>query len=106
MTVCTCVFVCVANDKLLHIMPEGTPLTDAFLACDNILRQGVEGISDLITRTGLVNIDFSDIKKVMCGAGTAMMGIGHGKGSTRAVDAAHSAMTSPLLVRIQSYLHV
>lgn len=87
----------VSNDKLLEIVPENTPLTDAFLVADDILRQGVVGISDIIIKPGLVNVDFADVRTIMGNAGTALMGIGTGKGKTRAVDAAMSAISSPLL---------
>ena len=87
----------VSNDKLLQIVPEGTPLTDAFLVADDILRQGVVGISEIIIKPGLVNVDFADVRTIMGNAGTALMGIGQGKGKTRAVDAAMAAISSPLL---------
>jgi len=87
----------VSNDKLLEIVPENTPLTDAFLVADDILRQGVVGISEIIIKPGLVNVDFADVRTIMGNAGTALMGIGTGKGKTRAVDAAMSAISSPLL---------
>ena len=87
----------VSNDKLLEIVPENTPLTDAFLVADDILRQGVVGISEIIIKPGLVNVDFADVRTIMGNAGTALMGIGQGKGKTRAVDAAMAAISSPLL---------
>ncbi len=87
----------VSNDKLLEIVPENTPLTDAFLVADDILRQGVVGISEIIVKPGLVNVYFADVRTIMGNAGTALMGIGHGKGKTRAVDAANAAISSPLL---------
>jgi cell division protein FtsZ len=87
----------VSNDKLLQIVPENTPLTDAFLVADDILRQGVVGISEIIIKPGLVNVDFADVRSIMGNAGTALMGIGQGKGKTRAVDAAMAAISSPLL---------
>ena len=139
----------VSNDKLLQIVPENTPLTDAFLVADDILRQGsrlanrdltdtispcllhfvtlgtlssnvlfnvlpisslyfissttsflrqgVVGISEIIVKPGLINVDFADVRTIMTNAGTALMGIGLGKGKTRAVDAALSAISSPLL---------
>eukprot|EP01038_Epipyxis_sp_PR26KG_P007120 gene7120-9717_t len=87
----------VSNDKLLEIVPENTPLTDAFLVADDILRQGVVGISEIIIKPGLVNVDFADVRTIMGNAGTALMGIGHGKGKTRAIDAAMAAISSPLL---------
>ena len=87
----------VSNDRLLQIVPEGTPLTDAFLVADDILRQGVVGISEIIVKPGLVNVDFADVRSVMGNAGTALMGIGTGKGKSRATDAALAAISSPLL---------
>lgn len=87
----------VSNDKLLQIVPENTPLTDSFLVADDILRQGVVGISEIIVKPGLINVDFADVKTIMGNAGTALMGIGTGKGKTRAQDAAVAAISSPLL---------
>lgn len=87
----------VSNDKLLRIVPENTPVTDAFLVADDILRQGVVGISEIIIKTGLVNVDFADVRAVMKDAGTALMGVGTGVGRTRATDAAVAAISSPLL---------
>ena len=87
----------VSNDKLLRIVPENTPVTDAFLVADDILRQGVVGISEIIIKTGLVNVDFADVRAVMKDAGTALMGVGTGIGKTRATDAAVAAISSPLL---------
>merc|ERR1712146_321488 len=75
----------------------GTPLTDAFLVADDILRQGVVGISEIIVKPGLVNVDFADVRSIMGNAGTALMGIGTGKGKSRATDAALAAISSPLL---------
>lgn len=85
---------------MLTIVPEGTPLTDAFLVADDILRQGVVGISEIIIKPGLVNVDFADVRTIMGNAGTALMGIGQGKGKNRAVDAALAAISSPLLGNI------
>lgn len=87
----------VSNDKLLRIVPDNTPVTDAFLVADDILRQGVVGISEIIIKSGLVNVDFADVKAVMKDAGTALMGVGTGKGRMRAQDAAVAAISSPLL---------
>eukprot|EP01036_Dinobryon_divergens_P029496 gene29496-38599_t len=94
---CVDTLIVVSNDKLLEIVPENTPLTDAFLVADDILRQGVVGISEIIIKPGLVNVDFADVRSIMGNAGTALMGIGQGKGKTRAVDAAMAAISSPLL---------
>lgn len=85
------------NDKLLRIVPENTPVTDAFLVADDILRQGVVGISEIIIKSGLVNVDFADVRAVMKDAGTALMGVGTGTGRMRAQDAAVAAISSPLL---------
>merc|ERR1711988_1745511 len=78
-------------------MGENTPLADAFLVADDILRQGVVGISEIIVKPGLINVDFADVRTVMGNAGTALMGIGTGKGKSRAQDAAVAAISSPLL---------
>eukprot|EP00977_Amphora_coffeiformis_P013808 scaffold3731_cov156-Amphora_coffeaeformis.AAC.6 len=87
----------VSNDKLLRIVPDNTPVTEAFLVADDILRQGVVGISEIILKTGLVNVDFADVRAVMKDAGTALMGVGTGVGKHRASDAAVAAISSPLL---------
>merc|ERR1712072_1305642 len=87
----------VSNDKLLQIVPENTPLADAFLVADDILRQGFVGISEIIIKPGLINVDFADVKTIMGNAGTALMGIGQSKGKDRAQDAAVAAISSPLL---------
>mmetsp|Transcript_9751 Transcript_9751/g.13784 ORF Transcript_9751/g.13784 Transcript_9751/m.13784 type:complete len:463 (+) Transcript_9751:228-1616(+) len=87
----------VSNDKLLRIVPENTPVTDAFLVADDILRQGVVGISEIILKAGIVNVDFADVRAVMQNAGSALMGVGTGVGRNRAADAAVAAISSPLL---------
>jgi cell division protein FtsZ len=87
----------IPNDRLLHVVDKKTPLIDAFRIADNVLRHGVQGISDIITTPGLINVDFADIQSVMKSAGSALMGIGHGTGEQRAVDAAKAAISSPLL---------
>lgn len=87
----------IPNDKILSIIDKKTPLTDAFLVVDEILRQGVQGISDLITVSGLINVDFADVRSVMGNAGSALMGIGYGTGENRSVEAARNAVDSPLL---------
>mmetsp|Transcript_10477 Transcript_10477/g.21179 ORF Transcript_10477/g.21179 Transcript_10477/m.21179 type:complete len:418 (+) Transcript_10477:100-1353(+) len=87
----------VSNDKLLEIIPANTPVERAFAVADDILRQGVVGISEIIVRPGLINVDFADVRSVMGDAGTALMGIGTGTGKTRAEDAASAAISSPLL---------
>lgn len=87
----------VSNDRLLQIIPENTPLQRAFSVADDVLRQGVVGISEIIIRPGLINVDFADVRSIMGNAGTALMGIGRGSGRTRAQEAAAAAISSPLL---------
>ncbi|MDP3964173.1 MAG: cell division protein FtsZ [bacterium] len=87
----------IPNDRLLQIIDKKTSLVEAFAIVDDILRQGVQGISDLITVPGLVNVDFADVKAIMQNAGSALMGIGRGSGESRAVEAAKTAIESPLL---------
>jgi cell division protein FtsZ len=87
----------IPNDRILSIIDRKTPLTDAFSVVDEVLRQGVQGIADLITLHGLINVDFADVRSIMKSAGTALMGIGYGAGENRAVDAAKAAIESPLL---------
>ena len=87
----------IPNDKLLAVISEQTPVQDAFRFADDILRQGVQGISDIITIPGLVNVDFADVRAVMADAGSALMGIGVGSGKSRAREAANAAISSPLL---------
>lgn len=87
----------IPNDKILSIIDKKTPLTEAFTVVDDVLRQGVQGIADLITVHGLINVDFADVKAVMENAGSALMGIGYGTGENRAVEAARAAIESPLL---------
>lgn len=87
----------IPNDKLLSVISEQTPVQEAFRTADDILRQGVQGISDIITIPGLVNVDFADVRAVMADAGTALMGIGVGSGKSRAREAAIAAISSPLL---------
>lgn len=87
----------IPNDKLLQIIDKKTSLLDSFKIVDEVLRQGVQGISDLITVPGLINVDFADVKSVMENAGSSLMGIGSGSGETKAVDAAKAAVESPLL---------
>lgn len=90
-------FIVIPNNKLLETMEKRTKMRDAFRMADDILRQGVQGISDLITVPGEINLDFNDVKSVIQDAGTAVMGIGHGTGDLRATDAAEQAISSPLL---------
>ncbi len=87
----------IPNQYLLNIVENNTPIKKAFLLADDVLRQGVQGISELITEPGEINIDFADVRTVMKGRGDALMGIGIGEGSSRAVDAARSAINNPLL---------
>jgi cell division protein FtsZ len=87
----------VPNDRLLQVSDPQTPMVDAFRVADQVLYQGVEGITSLITTPGLINLDFADVKAVMTGAGSALMGIGHGDGEDRAEEAAKAAISSPLL---------
>lgn len=87
----------IPNDRLLQTIDRNTPLMEAFKVADDVLRQGVQGISDLITVHGLINLDFADVKTVMSNAGSALMGIGRASGDDRAVKAAQQAIESPLL---------
>lgn len=87
----------IPNDRLLQTIDRQTPLLEAFKVADDVLRQGVQGISDLITVHGLINLDFADVKTVMSNAGSALMGIGRASGENRAVTAAQQAIDSPLL---------
>ncbi len=87
----------IPNNKLLAVTAEQTPIQEAFRVADDILRQGVQGISDMITIPGLVNVDFADIRAVMADAGSALLGIGIGSGKSRAREAAMTAISSPLL---------
>ena len=87
----------IPNDKILSIIDKKTPLNDAFTVVDDVLRQGVQGIADLITVHGMINVDFADVKAVMENAGSALMGIGYGTGESRAAEAAKTAIESPLL---------
>ena len=87
----------IPNERLLSFVDRGTPLTEAFLIADDVLRQAVQGISDLITVPGEINVDFADVKTIMTGMGMALMGTGVAKGENRAVEAAQRAISSPLL---------
>ncbi|HSX53233.1 MAG TPA: cell division protein FtsZ [Patescibacteria group bacterium] len=87
----------IPNDRLLQTIDRQTPLLEAFKVADDVLRQGVQGIADLITVHGLINLDFADVKAVMTNAGSALMGIGRASGENRAVQAAQQAIESPLL---------
>ena len=87
----------IPNERLLSFVDRGTPLTEAFLIADDVLRQAVQGISDLITIPGEINVDFADVKSIMTGMGMALMGTGIAKGENRALEAAQRAISSPLL---------
>jgi cell division protein FtsZ len=87
----------IPNDKLLQIIDKKTTLINSFKIVDDVLRQGVQGISDLITKPGVVNVDFADVRAIMSNSGSALMGIGLGAGENRAADAAKAAINSPLL---------
>ncbi len=87
----------IPNDRLLQIVEKRTPVLEAFRVADDILRQGVQGISDLIAVPGLINLDFADIRTIMAETGPALMGVGQAEGETRCVDAARLAINSPLL---------
>jgi len=87
----------IPNERLMQVVDKKTTLAEAFKVADDVLRQGVQGISDLIVYPGLINLDFADVKAIMSGQGAALMGIGFGTGDTRAADAARDAVASPLL---------
>ena len=87
----------VPNDRLLEIVDKSTPMLEAFREADNVLRQGIQGISDLIAVPGLINVDFADVKTIMANKGSALMGIGMASGENRAAEAAKKAISSPLL---------
>src|SRR5438132_6752548 len=87
----------IPNERLMQVVEKKTPMQEAFRVADDVLRQGVQGISDLIVYPGLINLDFADVKTIMQGQGQALMGIGFGSGDTRAADAARDAVASPLL---------
>jgi cell division protein FtsZ len=87
----------VPNNRLLSVLDRNVSMVDAFRVADDVLRQGVQGISDLVTLPGLINLDFADVRTIMSGAGTALLGIGMGTGERRAIEAAERAVASPLL---------
>ncbi len=87
----------VPNNRLLSVLDRGTSMVEAFRVADDVLRQGVQGISDLVTLPGLINLDFADVRTIMSNAGNALLGIGMGTGDRRAIDAAEQAVASPLL---------
>ncbi len=94
---CVDTVIAIPNERLLHTVERGTPLSEAFLVADDILRQGVQGISDIIQVPGVVNVDFADVKAVMHGMGMALMGTGTARGEDRAIQAATQSIASPLL---------
>jgi cell division protein FtsZ len=87
----------IPNERLLSVIDRSTSMLDAFVTADDVLRQAIQGISDLILVPGMINLDFADVKTIMSGMGVAMMGTAMAEGSTRAMDAAHRAISSPLL---------
>ncbi|MEA2149909.1 MAG: cell division protein FtsZ, partial [Solirubrobacteraceae bacterium] len=87
----------VPNNRLLAVLDKQTSMVEAFRVADDVLRQGVQGISDLVTLPGVINLDFADVRTIMADAGNALLGIGMGTGESRAVDAAKTAVSSPLL---------
>jgi cell division protein FtsZ len=87
----------IPNDRLLSVADERTSMLNAFKTCDEVLLQGVQGITDLITTPGLINTDFADVRMIMSNAGSALMGIGYASGDGRAVNAARAAISSPML---------
>ncbi len=87
----------VPNNRLLTVLDRNTSMVDAFRVADDVLRQGVQGVSDLVTLPGLINLDFADVRTIMSNAGSALLGIGMGTGERRAIDAAEAAVASPLL---------
>ncbi|MDX1520625.1 MAG: cell division protein FtsZ, partial [Anaerolineae bacterium] len=87
----------IPNDRLLEIVDKKAGLTEAFRTADDVLRQGIQGISEVITVPGLINLDFADVRAIMSGGGTSLMAVGTGSGENRAVDAAESAVSSSLL---------
>ena len=89
--------VVIPNDKLFQLVPKGTPIVEAFRYADDVLRQGIQGISDLIVTPGLINLDFADVRSVMKNKGLAHMGIGHYKGENKTIEAVRQAVSSPLL---------
>src|SRR5438034_6557000 len=94
---CVDTIITIPNERLLTIIERTTPLTDAFATADDVLRQAIQGISDLILVPGLINLDFADVKTIMSGMGLAMMGTGVAEGQDRAMEAARRAISSPLL---------
>lgn len=94
---CVDTVITIPNERLLHTVERGVTLPESFKVADDVLRQAVQGISDLITVPGLINLDFADVKSIMAGMGMALMGVGHARGENRAIDATQQAISSPLL---------
>lgn len=94
---CVDTVITIPNERLLHTVEKGVSLSDSFRVADDVLRQAVQGISDLITVPGLINLDFADVKSIMSGMGMALMGTGHARGESRAIEATQQAISSPLL---------
>ena len=94
---CVDTVLAIPNERLLHTVDKNTRLLDAFVLADDVLRQGVQGISDLITIPGIINLDFADVREIMAGMGMAIMGTGIAEGENRAIEAAQRAISSPLL---------
>ncbi|MEO8434733.1 MAG: cell division protein FtsZ [Pyrinomonadaceae bacterium] len=94
---CVDTVITIPNERLLHTVDKNAPLGDAFRVADDVLRQAVQGISDLITVSGLINLDFADVKTIMAGMGLALMGAGRASGPNRAIEATQQAISSPLL---------
>ena len=94
---CVDTVITIPNERLLHTVEKAASLADSFRVADDVLRQAVQGISDLITVPGLINLDFADVKSIMSGMGMALMGAGHARGENRAIDATQQAISSPLL---------
>ena len=94
---CVDTLVIIPNEKLLKIVPKGTAIVEAFRTADDVLRQGIQGISDLIVTPSLINLDFADVKTIMKNKGLAHMGLGRGKGENRTIEAVRQAVSSPLL---------
>jgi cell division protein FtsZ len=94
---CVDTVITIPNERLLHTVEKAASLADSFRVADDVLRQAVQGISDLITVPGLINLDFADVKSIMAGMGMALMGAGHARGENRAIEATQQAISSPLL---------
>ena len=89
--------IAIPNDRLLEVLDKSTSMLDAFRIADDVLRHGVQGVCDLITNPGLINLDFADVRTIMANSGSALMGIGYASGENRAKEAAERALNSPLI---------